>query len=103
MLGRVVHKWAREAPATTRPGHSDQVAGTEAAPLWRIVVDLDRRAEVLRARAATVGASTGAARWTSPGARAWIESTHEIQAALVTAARAVEQAADLVRRQAVRR
>ena len=70
------------------------------APLYAIAAELDRRAAVLRARAALVGSAPVTARWSSAGARAWADGVTQIHTLLLRSADQVEHAARQLRSRA---
>jgi hypothetical protein len=70
------------------------------APLYAIAAELDRRAELLRARAAMVGAAPARTRWSSAGARAWADGAARIRTLLFQSAAQIEHAAGQLRSRA---
>ena len=70
------------------------------APLFAIAAELDRRAAVLRARAARVGTAPAQARWSSFGARVWADGVAGIHVLLLRSADQVEHAAAELRARA---
>jgi hypothetical protein len=70
------------------------------APLYAIAAELDRRAALLRARAARIGTAPTRARWSSVGARAWADGVARIRTLLLRSAEQVEHAAVQLRARA---